>query len=470
MLNLMTMISIPNELCQFQAGIIILILHKIYLGVPKESDYNLLKQQTCEAIFSSEIAGMIIVDKQGKIILSNSRAANMFGYKLSDMTNIQIEDLLPNKLRKAHKGQRQSFLKNPETRRMGEGRDLLGVKKNGKEFPIEISLSHTKMGTKDIVIAFIVDISTRKSIEDKVKEERELAQGYLEALRESEAKLLDYATELERRVEERTRELERAVAKLNKSKGQLEKEVNVRRKAEEDAKISLQKERELNELKSRFVSMASHEFRTPLSTILSSAGLIARYQEESQQSNRARHIDRIKNNVNGLNSILNDFLSLDKLETGNIPNHPEQVDLIKTIEGVVEELLLMAKKDQKLEFKTAIKDARLTADPQLIRNILLNLTSNAIKYSESGSKVNITLLENKNSFYVEIKDQGIGIPKEDQQHLFDRFFRARNAVNIQGTGLGLNLVKKYLDLVGGKISYSSAEGKGSTFTVQLPAK
>ena len=394
----------------------------------------------------------------------------MFGYKLAEMPVLRIEDLLPAKSRTVHKGYRLSFFEKPKTRKMGEGRDLIGLKKDGKEFPVEVSLSFTKMGKQSFAIAFIVDISTRKSIEEKVIEEKELAQGYLEALRESETKLLDYASELERSVEERTKELEKVVTKLNKSKEQLEKEVHERRKAEEDAKISLQKERELNELKSRFVSMASHEFRTPLSTILSSAALISRYQEEGQQINRTKHIDRIKNNVNGLNSILNDFLSLDKLETGNVRNHPEQVDLIKTIEEIVEELTLMTKKDQKLEFKTALKDARLTADPQLIRNILLNLTSNAIKYSESGSRVNITLHENKNSFHVEIKDQGIGIPQEDQQHLFDRFFRARNAVNIQGTGLGLNLVKKYLDLVGGEISYSSAVGKGSIFKVQLPTK
>ncbi len=246
-------------------------------------------------------------------------------------------------------------------------------------------------------------------------------------------------------------------------------EHNISRQKQAEARIyaALEKERELNELKSRFVSMASHEFRTPLSTILSSASLLTRYTQPQHEERKSKHIARIQSSVRNLVGILEDFLSLDKLEAGKIRCQPMDLKLIDVIEEVVGDMELNLKKDQRIEVDNQVVD-QVHLDPKLLRNILINLVSNAIKYSPEGSVVGIDTHTEADFIFIRVKDQGIGIPKEEQVHLFDRFFRAGNVTNIQGTGLGLNIVQKYLGLMQGEITYKSEESVGSEFTVKLP--
>ncbi|MFM2135568.1 MAG: hypothetical protein RL021_968 [Bacteroidota bacterium] len=242
-----------------------------------------------------------------------------------------------------------------------------------------------------------------------------------------------------------------------------------RKRAELEILQSLEKERDLNEMKSRFVSIASHEFRTPLSTILSSVSLIDRYHSSEDMEKRGKHIDRIKSSVKNLTEILNDFLSLEKLEAGKVEVHPEPVNVQQLCEELTEELQAIAGKGQKIIYRHHGNLSTIISDKQLLRNIFINLLNNAIKYSNEDGIIEFSYsIDGEIRF--DVRDSGIGIPEKDQAKLFDRFFRATNATNIQGTGLGLNIVRRYAELLNGKIDFISEEGKGTTFTLHLPIK
>lgn len=405
-------------------------------------------------IFNSSAESIIVANHQGVIIMANPQSERLFGYAEGGLINKPIEALIPKELRGGHVKHRAKYQQELAPRQMGTGRDLVGLRNDGVQFPIEVSLNPAKIQGQQVVIAFVIDITERKKIEM--------------ALESSEKQLVQYAAELERRVNDRTKELATTVQQLEDSNQRLENEINDRKKAEQEARKSLERQKELNELKSRFVSMASHEFRTPLSTILSSTALLAKYDGAGNEDKKRKHIDRIKSNVYDLTGILNDFLSLDKLEQGRIENHAQLLDLIPFIDELIEELSQLTKKDQSIVFENGMSTYQYNIDPQILKHILSNLVSNAVKYSDVGDQITVALTHSNGGITLSVEDQGVGIPLEDQKHLFERFFRAHNVTHIQGTGLGLNLVKKYLDLIGGTIEYQSAESKGSIFKISLP--
>lgn len=236
----------------------------------------------------------------------------------------------------------------------------------------------------------------------------------------------------------------------------------------EKTRQALQKERQLNELKSRFVSMASHEFRTPLASILSSISLIDKYREREELEPQVKHIQKIKNNINLLTQILNDFLSIGKLEEGKVKYQAEEVDISSLTKDIIGDVQAVAKPGQNITLECNFNSIVAQLDPQVFRNVLYNLISNATKYSPDNKSIEVCLTSKASEIILTVTDHGIGIPEKDQPLLFDRFFRASNAGNIQGTGLGLNIVKKYVDLMGGTITFTSEIEEGTTFTVALP--
>ena len=291
----------------------------------------------------------------------------------------------------------------------------------------------------------------------------------------SKDRLRQLNVELEKRVDERTEELADAIHILEETNERLEKQVNETRRAQKaleesqrEIRSAYAKEKELSELKSSFMTTASHEFRTPLSAILSSASLIGKYIRTEQNEQRTRHINRIKSSVKNLTEILNDFLSLEKLEEGKVQLKPETIDLVAFFNEVIEQMQAIAKAGQIIEYTHHGGRNELSSDKQLLQNILINLISNAIKYSAEGKRISIATAINRNKLTIEIKDRGYGIAKRDQSNIFKRFFRAKNAANEQGTGLGLNIVRKYVELMGGKLDFKSVLSKGTTFTVNLP--
>ena len=215
--------------------------------------------------------------------------------------------------------------------------------------------------------------------------------------------------------------------------------------------------------------MASHEFRTPLSTVLSSASLVDKYTSAEDQEKRSRHVEKIKNSVKHLNTLLEDFLSLGKLEEGKIGIHYHEFNLNELILDTIEEMKESLKKDQRISYKGSGR-LLIVSDKNLLRNILFNLISNAIKFSGDSKQIFVTSEMSEGFIRISIRDEGIGIPKEDQEHLFSSFFRGKNVVNIQGTGLGLHIVKRYVELLDGSILLESTLGAGTNITVSVPGK
>jgi PAS domain S-box-containing protein len=411
-----------------------------------QQNYNIEKtHMTC--LFENATEGILLTNKKGVIVMANPAAEKMFNYQPGELDSLSIENLIPQRYAKHHPEHRERFHQHPQNRYMGVGRDLFACRKDGSEFPVEISLSYYQQDGETYVIAFIVDITSRKDIENKLVSQRVELEKVSDDMR-----VLN--TELEGRVEERTIILKEALEKLEVSQQELSE--------------SLDKERQLNEIKSRFVSIASHEFRTPLSTILSSATLISKYPNMEDQQKRDKHIDRIKDSVKHLNELLEDFLSLGKLEEGKMSTSPVKFSVPEFIDDIIDEVKAQLKNEQKIEYSCS-GPVTFSTDKRMLKNILLNLLSNGIKFSGEGKTIFLETYQDHEQLKIIIKDQGIGIPEEDKAHLFTTFFRASNVSNIQGTGLGLTIIKRYVNLLHGEINLHSVLEEGTTITVKLPA-
>lgn len=371
----------------------------------------------CRVLFENPTVGILVLNERGAIELVNSRAENLFGYSQGELLDKQIEVVLPQDLRGTDARLREHYFGDPNDKHMESGMELRAVRKNGEVFPVDVSLGHYALQGERIAVAFVTDIT-----------ERQIAQNELKKLNE----------DLEARVEEKTRELT----------------------------ASILREKQMNELKSRFVSMASHEFRSPLSVIHSSAALIENYMTEGDERIN-RHLSKIKSSVKTLTDILDDFLSLDKLEQAKIEIEWETFDIGEFISALLEEMATIQKKGQKFTW-IHLGEKRIKSDRKKLRYIVVNFLSNAIKYSGANTIIGLNSTLSDNALSISIKDQGIGIPPEEQKYLFERFFRAKNTATIQGTGLGLSIAKRYVDLMGGHISFSSQPNEGTTFTVHLP--
>lgn len=379
----------------------------------------------CGLLFTTAAEGLVVVDEKGTILMHNPRIDSMFGYDAGELVGTTIEVLLPDAVRTRHTQHRENYNKKPVQRSMGRGMDLWGKRKDGSVFPVEVSLNHFLVDGVRYVMGLVTDITLRRAAEDELKRINQ---------------------ELEDRVELRTAEL---------------------RQAEEELRKALETEKELHALKSRFVAMASHEFRTPLSTIMSSVDLIGRYTERVNDEKVDKHVHRIKGKVREMTAMLNDFLSLERIEQGQIVCTPVDLDIVHLCIEMMEELRTLTKAGQAIDFDHDSTERNVRLDLQMLSNVISNLVTNAVKYSPEGSSVKLRTRITDGQLILTVHDQGMGIPLEDQQHLFQRFFRGSNATTIQGTGLGLNIIKRYLDLMNGRIRFTSEPGN-TMFTVELP--
>lgn len=404
-----------------------------------------------EAVFGNAVDGIILIDQSGIIQSINDAGCRLFGYPSEEVIGFTVNRLMPMPHSAIHDQYLHNYLSTGFKKIIGIGREVTGLRKNGSEFPFWLSVSEFRIGERIIFTGFIHDISKLKQAEHEIRQ---------------------LNTELEAKVSERTEQLADVVNRLLAANKKLEREVYDRQTAEnalqqkqEELVQALEREKELSELKSRFVSMASHEFRTPLATILSSGALIRRYTEQTNVERQLFHLDKIRFTVNNLTSILNDFLSLTKLEEGRIANNPEWFDLSAFCAETIEEIRGLAKNGQNIIPRIYGDRQTVYLDRRLLKNILYNLLSNAIKYSSKDIYCEATSTNER--LTIKIIDQGIGIPEADKIYMFDRFFRASNVTNIQGVGLGMNIVKRYLEVMSGDISFESEEGKGTTFTIQF---
>jgi PAS domain S-box-containing protein len=287
-------------------------------------------------------------------------------------------------------------------------------RKDGTTYPVEVHLQRSSTGNKDTVVAIILDMTEREA----------------------------YTQKLEQTVTKRTQQLEEALAI----------------------------EKELGDLKTKFLSLVSHEFKTPLSGILTSAILAGKYQKEQHQGKREKHLKTIESKVKFLNNIINDFLSIERLESGKVNYNFSNFPLSKVINEVIYDANMLLKEGQKIEYPEKIDAIFIDFDEKILVLILTNLINNAIKYSSEMSTIYVAAKEEGNSLVLTIRDEGIGIPEVEQKYIFNRYFRAENALLTQGTGIGLNIVKTHLENLNGTITFKSTQEQGSIFTVIMPIK
>lgn len=406
------------------------------------------------AIIKTATDGIIIIDERGIMELANEAAARLFGYTEEELLGNNISMLMPSPHQEIHDSYIQNYLRTGVRKIIGIGREVFGLRKDQSTFPLRLSISEVQLAERIVFTGILHDLSAQKAAEARIKELNQ---------------------HLEEEVHRRTEELATTINQLLNTNNQLEFEIQERktaettlRKNEEELRKAIEKERELNTLKSRFVSMASHEFRTPLSTILSSADLLEMYTLADQQDKRLKHTTRIKSAVNNLISILNDFLSLSRLEEGKIEMAAVEFNLAAFCEEVMDDVQALLKPGQVLQYHGLMPDTVVTLDKKMLKNVFINLFSNAIKYSEPATTIDCFVNIENQELNISIRDQGIGIPEEEQQHLFTRFFRAHNVENIPGTGLGLNIVKRYVELMNGRIHFESTLGEGTIFHVHIP--
>lgn len=404
--------------------------------MPNQTTKNFL-QLLADAISEA----MLVVNKDQHIVSVNAPLLELFDYTLDDLIGTSLHILLPKPAREGHQKQVSGFLAQSSARTMAQGRQLYGCKRNGDYFPIEVGLKPFTYEGKDYVLGLVRDTSIQV---------------------EQVQRMHDINVSLEEMVSSRTIE-------LNDTINALKREVGLRKAAEEQATKALQQERELNELKTKFLSLVSHEFKTPLSTILSSATLIGRYTESDQQQRRQHHIETISEKVKYLDAILNDFLSLERLESGKVVYNSDYFDSSATVDRVLNECKNQLKPGQyyRLEMPESLS---VYSDEKILALALTNLIQNAIKYAPEDSEITVRLVDSEENLSFLVQDRGIGIPQDEQKFIFDRYFRAENALTLQGTGIGLNIAKSHLNQLGGDLTFESKEGAGSTFTITIPKK
>ena len=387
-----------------------------------------------------ESVGIILLDAQQQIIEANQSAERMFGYKIKELNQLHFQVLFSDANTIQLENQLKVFLNQGVKEKKEKNLSIYGMHKSKSMFPVEVSLNIFKLYNKEYIMALVTDISKRK---------------------EQEIRISKLNAEFEQKIILRTKE-------LNETISQLEHENMLRVDAEKDINIAFRRERELNKLKTNFLSLVSHEFKTPLSGILTSIILLGKYNLSEQQEKRDKHIKIITDKVQYLNNILNDFLSLEKLETGNINYNLSTFKLGKVIKEVVSNANILLKKGQKIDYPNHIDEISLFEDEKIIELTLSNLINNAIKYSSENSVIAIKVRQDIEITTLEIIDDGIGIPKIDQKNIFNRYFRAENALLTEGTGIGLNISKTHIENLGGSINFESAENKGTTFTISIP--
>ncbi|MGC1241498.1 MAG: PAS domain-containing sensor histidine kinase [Chryseosolibacter sp.] len=536
-----------------------------------------VQKRQMQALFENATEGMIFANDDGEIVRINPAAERMFGYGPGELLKEKIEVLIPDRLAKAHVGERKNLFRNPTHKPKGMGRELLAKRKDGTEFTAEISLSYFRDHQQVFYIAFIVDISERKKQENtilsnvnsiqklnealdaKVKQRTSELQATLDELEFSNSKLtieIDQRKKIEERLI-KSKQLYLAIAqnfpegvigildrdmKYLLAEGQelrkigfadaspigqrlfhedhlsittnaeariakvfhgetvsfdvelnnnyyniiavplpeLQNEINEilvvmknitdRKTIERKLVRTIEKEKELGALKSRFVTMASHEFRTPLSTMLSSVFLLQNYTGDKYEAQKKTHLDRIRRSIQSLTELMNDFLSIGQLEEGQVKTVLAPVQVNTFLKEALAELSSIRKPGQNITLEYSGDEVPVLTDRQGLSHILRNLISNAVKYSPAASSIFVKAAVSNGDLMISITDQGMGIPDQEQPEIFKRFYRAENVTNIQGTGLGLNIVKKYIKLLRGSIDFKSKLNEGTTFTVHIPVK
>ncbi len=385
-----------------------------------------------KAIIENAIDGIIVIDGKGVILSANPSCCALFGYSADEMCGQNVNMIIPSSDRANHNNYINRYEITGESNIIGIGREVTALKKNGKTFPAGLAVSEVPDGGKRIYVGIIHDLTAEKLAVEQLK---------------------DHNIKLEKEVAERTESLENIVQELEQAKDEVSQ--------------SLLKEQEINQMKTRFVSMASHEFRTPLSSIQLSASLIEHYYDKIDKLKIFGHLAKIKSAVGSLTDILNDFLSVERIESGKVVPSAGEFDIKALCDDIIEGIKLQAKPNQRIKYihKGSVK---VISDNAMLQHCIINLLSNAVKYSGEEALITLTTVRTAQKLNIRVTDNGIGIPADEQQHLFEPFFRASNVSDVSGTGLGLNIVKRYTELMNGTVTVKSIPKKGTAFILEFP--
>ncbi len=386
---------------------------------------------------------VITTDSEGLVTFMNPVAETLTCWKQEEVLGNDLTQIFQTINEKT-----REVVENPATLALREGvtvgleNHTLLITKNGTEIPIDDSAAPIKNDAGNILGAVLIfhDITEQQQVK-----------AFLERTNE----------ELEARVAENT-------AQLREANEQLRAEIDQRQRLETELLMTLEKERELNELKSRILATISHEYRTPLTTILSSTDLLAQYSSGWTDERKQKHFQRIQSAVKQLTNLVNDVLFVNQAEVGSLEFNPEPLDVEQVARRLVEEFQSNATYQHTIIFECQGSSTNALLDEKLIEAMLRNLLFNAIKYSPKGSLIQFELVFQQNTVVFRISDQGIGIPLADQGSLFTAFFRGSNVGTTPGVGLGLVIVKECVDLHAGEIVVESEVKVGTRFTVTLP--
>ncbi len=396
-----------------------------------------------QSIMDTAVDGILVINNSGIMLKVNKAVSELFLFSEEELIGHNVSMLMTDIDKYAHDGYINNYVQTRKPKIIGIGRDIFGRRKDGTVFDLRLAVSEVVVNGQMLFTGILHDITPLKN---------------------TERKLLGLNQELDTKVAQRTFEVERVVNQLLAVNKTLNNEIEERKIIENELlnvqsqiQAALSKERELNEMKENFITTVSHEYRTPLASILSSASLIAQYSSEDDLSKRLTHVEKIKKAANNLTALLTDILTISKIDENKISLSVETVNISQLANEIISELSPIFKAGQTILLDNqGFDQASINTDSKLVKNIIFNLTSNALKYSSDEVKISIgQSIDNK--LMISIHDKGIGIPLKDQSKLLGRFYRASNVGQIQGTGLGLHIVKKYCDLLKATLTIESEE-------------
>lgn len=386
-----------------------------------------------KAVLENIADGVIVTDRAAVISYVNPSATKLFGYSQQELLGMNINLLLHKERDISYKAEIHQHNLMDRDIPVGKKLKIQAIKRDGTALPVSMVVNAVRYSKQVIYVMIIHDLS--------------------------------FANEAKKNVPAHDRELKTLIAERTAF---LENVVDTLKRSHDEVSLSLQREKEVNRLKTRFVSLASHEFRTPLSGIQLSASLIEHYYDRLDKEKILDHLRKIKAAVNDLTGLLNDFLSVERIERGKVTSAFRSFDLRKLCLGVIDEMRIHAKKGQRLQYEHLRGNTQISLDYGLLHHCLTNLLSNAIKYSPENKLIKVVTDIDQDNYYIRVEDEGIGIPEGDLPSLFEAFFRAQNTREVQGTGLGLNIVKSYTELMNGKVICSSKQGVGTVFSLVFP--